>query len=254
MRAWCRTIVMVSVLALPLVTHAQARNLDPSTRALLADPALATEGARLGELIASIDPSALPQALLIEKVREGLAKRVPAARIVQAVTVLRDRLLVVDRLLEASARTPATARSAAAIALVDALNAGLSEAELATVLRALGGAARELSVVREVAITMAELAERGFGGSAVVNATTWAWRQGGVASLPGVIAAAVQVGTQVSSRDAALQERVQQLHAAPGLSRAPGQQDGTRESGPPHDDGFGKAAQRGRGLAKGHNR
>lgn len=254
MRAWCQTIVMMSVLALPSVTQAQTTQLDPSTQTLLADPALATERARLSELIASIDRSTLPQALLVEKVREGLAKHVPAARIVQAVSVLRGRLLVVDRLLEASARTPAATRGAAAIALVDALNAGLSEAELATVLRALGGAARDLSVVREVAITMAELAERGFGGSAVVNVTTLAWRQGGLASLPGVIAAAAQIGTQVSSRDVALQARVEELHTAPGLSRAPGQQDRTRESGPPHDDGFGKAAQRGRGLAKGRNR
>ncbi len=247
-----RTILMLSLCALPMLARAQV-DLDASAQALLAEPALSAERARLTELLESIDPVVLPRSLLIEKVREGLAKQVAPARIVQAVTVLRDRLRIVDALLRGSGRTAAAERRAAAIALVGALNAGLSETELATVLRALGGAARDLSVVREVAVTMAELVERGFSGTATTQVTTLAWQQGGVAALPSVIAAAAQIGTQVASRDAALQERVQQLQT-PGLSRAPGQDQRTREPGPPHDDGFGKAAQRGRGLAKGRDR
>jgi hypothetical protein len=153
-------------------------------------------------------------------------------------------------------RTPVPARKAAIRALVDALNAGLSRRDLEGVLASLGGASRDLVAVREVAVTLAELAERGFNVSTVIAATRAAWRRGGVKALPSVIALASQLGPNVVARDAALEQGVSQPAGTPGVAHGSSQHSSgpTREPGPPHDDAFGAAQQRGRGVAKGRNK
>lgn len=246
----------IMIVALPLVVRAQAvmaADVAVDEGPVLAEPVLSNERARLQSMVDGARASGLPAEILIEKVREGVAKRVPAARITQAVTLLYERMQVADRLLALAPRAASVERRNAVRSLVDALNAGLTETDLSNVIANLGAAARDPKVVAEVAVTMAELSERGFARASVVRATTVAWQRGGVRAMPSVIAAAASIGPQVSARDAALEQTVTQLHLPPGLSHAPGQPQGStvREPGPPHDDAFNKGQSRGRGNGKG---
>lgn len=243
----------LAIAALPVAVQAQPASAGVTDRSsVLEHPSLSAERARLSALIDESHQAGLPDALLIEKVREGLAKRVPAARIVQAVTLLHDRMQVAARLLGQAPRSAAAERQRAVVGLVDALNAGLTESDLASVIAQLGTAARDPKVVAEVAVTLAELAERGFARASVVRATQLAWQRGGVRAMSSVIAAAATIGPQVSARDAALEQSATQLAGPPGLSHAPGQtSNAAREPGPPHDDAFNKGQSRGRGNGKG---
>lgn len=244
--------LMLLLSVLPVSVRAQGTSTDMEREALQ-DPTLTIERAALTTLIASARDAGLPVELLVEKLREGLAKRVPAARITQAVALLHQRMQVADRLLRQVPRAPTNERRTALYALVDALNAGLTEADLTTVIARLGSEAREPLVVAEVAVTMAELAERGFTRTSVVRVIAVAWEQGGVRAMSSVIVVAAGIGTQVAARDAALEQSVTELHTSPGLGRAPGQPgtSAAREPGPPHDDAFEKGQTRGRGNGKG---
>lgn len=219
----------------------------------LGHPSLTGERAALTALVTRARSAGLPAELLVEKVREGTAKRVPAARITQAVTVLHQRMEAADRLLVRLPIGAATERREAIHALIDAMNAGLSEADLADVIAKLGDAGRQPRVVAEVAVTMAELSERGFARESVVRAIALAWERGGVRAMPSVIVAAAAIGSQVAARDVALEQSVSQIHVPPGLGHASGPQGNSaaREPGPPHDDGFDQGQNRGRGKGKG---
>lgn len=250
-------VLALPVLALPVQaqsTQAQSTQ-TAAVREVLEHPAVSAVRGTLAELLVS-DAAGFPVELLVEKVREGTAKHVPPARIVQAVRVVRERVTLAEALLADAPRTPLAARSAAIRGLVDALNAGLTRRDLDAVLVSLGSASRDLAAVREVAVTLAELAERGFAVATAVSATTTAWRRGGLRAMSSVIALAAQLGPNVSARDAALEHGVTQFVSPPGLVRGPSHQSSStaREAGPPHDDAFGAAQQRGRGLAKGRNR
>jgi len=242
------------MLAVPLHVFAQTTDARAPLE-VLDSPAVSDQRGVLANLFAS-DDAAFPVELLAEKVREGIAKRVPAPRIVEAVRVVRARVDLAAELLAGAALTPVPARKAAVRALVDALNAGLSRRDLEGVLASLGSASRDLVAVREVAVTLAELAERGFNVTTVIAATRTAWRRGGVNALPSVIALASQLGPNVAARDAALEQAVSQATGTPGVARVSTQHSSgpAREPGPPHDDAFGAAQQRGRGLAKGRNK
>lgn len=244
-----RWMWMALMFAMPLTAHAQA------SQEVLDHPDLAEQRAELSMLLRSED-STLPTELLIEKVREGIAKHVPVPRILQAVRIVRERMQVADGLLSGAPRAPVAARTAAVRGLVDALNAGLTRADLEAVLASLGSASRDLVAVREVAVTLAELAERGFRTATAVAAATSAWRQGGVKALPSVIALASRIGPSVSARDEALTQGVSQLSLPRGAAHAASERsnNAVHEPGPPHDDAFGAAQQRGRGLAKGRNK
>jgi hypothetical protein len=237
-----RTLLLVLLLAI-----------TPSAVAAQGGRSSDVDQAALNAMVESARAAGLPVELLIEKAREGVAKRVPAPRITQAVMLLHQRMQVADRLLRDVPRAPANERRTALVALVDALNAGLTEADLTGVIAVLGAAARQPRVVAEVAVTLAELAERGFARASVVRAIAVAWERGGVRAMPPVIAAAAEIGTQVAARDAALEQSMTELHVPSGPGRAPGQQGSTaaREPGPPHDDAFDKGHGRGHGNGKG---
>jgi len=254
LRHACWLLLLIAMLPFPVAAQAVSADAE---RAALEHPALISERATLSATMASARAGGLPTELLVAKLREGVAKRVPPARIAHAVTLLHQRLQSADRLLRGVPSAPTNDRRNALYALVDALNAGLTEGDLMRVIAALGASGREPRVVVEVAVTMAELAERGFAGDSVVRAIALAWDRGGVRAMPSVIVAAAGLGPQVASRDAALQAAVEQnvtaSHAAPGMSGAPGQHGSSaaREPGPPHDDAFEKGQNRGRGNGNG---
>lgn len=220
------------------------------------DASLSSVRAELVQLVQQTAQQGQPHAWLIEKMREGVAKGVPAPRIVQAVRVLRDRLAIADGMLQSTSPAPMQLRLSALRALVDGLNAGLSEEHLRGAIDQLGNARADLLAIKALAVTMAELAERGFAPGVIVRATTLAWRSGGVNAVTGVIAVAARIGNDVATRDQALEAQVaqqaQQQQMTPGQGRALGrsEQPGRAESGPPHDDGLSK----GQGRALGHSK
>jgi len=121
----------------------------------------AIDEARLGPSAADVRAlvdrtaaSGLPAELLVDKVREGLAKGVPPARIALVVHGLADSLgRARSEALTAAVASPSTALLKA---IVEAHGAGVGTGEVAAVLRA-GGRARERAVQ-----VLTDLAQRGY--------------------------------------------------------------------------------------------
>jgi hypothetical protein len=146
--------------------------------ALPGDPRLQPAQAQLQATIDAAEKSGLPAELLIDKVREGLAKGVPAVRIAQVVAGLSTAL--------ANARseaTPYVAHPPAALlkAIADAHALSVSAVEVQTVLRAStakGASTRAIEV-------LSDLVQRGFPSapSARAVAEVASHRPGALAQL-----------------------------------------------------------------------
>jgi len=139
-------LAILATLLMGALAHADRPALDDSRL-----------GGSAADVRAVVDRAAaggLPAELLVDKVREGLAKGVPPARIALVVRGLADNL----GLARAETRTAGvTAPSAALLkAIVEAHAAGAGAADVATVLRS-GSRARERAVQ-----VLTDLAQRGY--------------------------------------------------------------------------------------------
>jgi hypothetical protein len=193
-----RSIAACSFLLVAVVC-APARAQD----AALDDARLSTVRAAIAADVEAARSEGLPADWLLDKVAEGLSKRVPPARIAAAVHALLERIRVGDRLLASIARPARPLRQA-----VDALTAGVPQAELARLVRAVIDREDVVSVrasaVRAALVTVAELAEREFGGEAAARATLDAYRRGGQSGLRTLLRDARRLEPASSSRDDAL--------------------------------------------------
>lgn len=182
---------------------------------VLDDARLSSVRERLAGSIESARREGLPSEWLVDKVAEGLSKRVPPARIAAAVEELAARIRAADALVEPVGRAD---RRRVLRAAVDALAAGAPRRELGQLVRevARSGGPNTGGRVREALVTVAELAERQFGGAAAVEATREAHRRGEPPRE--LLRRARRIGRDPpGGRDRALREL--------GRGRGPGQRD-----------------------------
>ncbi|HEY8427271.1 MAG TPA: hypothetical protein VIL20_02815 [Sandaracinaceae bacterium] len=196
-----RAVLLFVALALPAV---QAR---AQVGAVLEDARLAPVRTRLERALAAARSEGLPSEWLLDKIAEGLSKRVPAPRIAAAVDALLVRIRAADAMVREVPGARGEERRRLVRAAVDALAAGAPPEGLGALVREVargdrsGGPAR----VREALTTVAELAERDFGGEAAVSATRDAWRNGRAEGMRALLAGARRIGpSSAPGRDEAL--------------------------------------------------
>lgn len=133
---------------------------------VLDDPRLSDVRQRLEGSLDRAVREGLPAQVLVDKVREGLAKHVAPPRIAMAVQMLLGHLRTAGRLLEPVPRHRRVGRDDLIRSGAEALMAGAGASELGRLVQTIvreedGGAA---PLVREGLVVVAELAERGIEG------------------------------------------------------------------------------------------
>lgn len=214
------------------------RAVAAQTADVLSDPRVESVRGSLERAMAEAEAEELPVAWLADKVAEGLAKHAPAARIDQAVQTLLTRMRSANG-IEARLRLPHPSEQRRLLrALVDALAAGTSVEDLRQLMLEAARELRGRSSIRHVAITVADLEERGARPSVAVDLTRLALRQAGVEGLGALRAIARRV--RPDELRAAWRRR------APGLGHGATLRATMAPMGPPHDNGFGQGRGRGR--------
>jgi len=199
----------------------------------------------------------LPRAWIDAKVREGLAKRVPAARIAAAVEQLASRM---HDAATVARNVPARGRTEVARAVLDALAVGAQLEPLTELVREVARRSDSTSVdVQHAVSAVAELGERGFEPGLATRSTLAAWRDGGRDALRSLVALARTIPREDARARGA--ELTRAAESARGEQRDRSEQRGRSEDrdhgrpidrgGPPHDDAFNQGAARGRGRALG---
>ena len=122
------------------------------------DARLASTRAELQTLVDAAERAGLPVELLVDKIREGLAKGVPPQRITFAVRSLDESLKGAQR--EAAPHLPGKPPAPVLKAIVDAHALGCKPADLEVVLKA--AAPKGLPVATRAVEVLAELAQRGY--------------------------------------------------------------------------------------------
>ncbi|MCZ7680059.1 MAG: hypothetical protein M5U28_15360 [Sandaracinaceae bacterium] len=216
--------------ALMLALLAPCAALAQASESVLEDPRLAPVRAQLERAVAAARAENLPDEWLLDKMAEGLSKRVPPPRIAAAVDALLGRIRTADAMIRAVPGARGAERRRLVRAAADALAAGAPDEALARLVRDVArDRANAVARVQEVLTTVAELAERDFGGEAAVAATGDAWRRRRADGLRELLAGARRIGPAPrSDRDLALR----------GVGREIGSsQSGIDRSGPRRDDG-----------------
>jgi hypothetical protein len=158
-------LVAIALLTL-LATRAHAEPAAP-----LDDARLGASAGELRALVATATRDGLPAELLVDKLREGLAKGVPPERLVAAERALAAAL---TRAHSEAQPFPDAARDRALLkAIVDAHRAGIGGPEVNELLKA-GQRTRALEV-------LTDLAERGYPPAAAAHAVTAVGKQGAAA-------------------------------------------------------------------------
>lgn len=187
-----KSIVSICVAAIALFGASYAAAQD----AVLDDARLGSVRAALAADVEAARREGFPDEWLLDKIAEGLSKRIAPPRIASAVHALLERIRTADRLLGAVPRERRPLRAA-----VDALTAGAPETELARLVSSV--LARDPGALRAALVTVAELAERDFSGSAAVGATLDAYRRGGQSAVRTLLADARRIDPS-APRDEAL--------------------------------------------------
>ncbi|MBI2896252.1 MAG: hypothetical protein HYY06_22025 [Deltaproteobacteria bacterium] len=169
-----RCAVVLSLMGLAEVAQAQdgapaRQNGDP-----LSSPALGPEGPALAAIVEGLGRDGIPSDLVLNKVREGLAKHVPPALITRAARALAARLRAAATLVT---RGSAGDRRRVIRALAEALESGLTRGDLDRLLGGLAGASA--SALALAIDTATELRDRGFGSVAAVDAVRETYRLDG---------------------------------------------------------------------------
>jgi hypothetical protein len=161
---------LVLALGLPRLAGAQA---DP-----LGSPALSVQRAELSALVEALQAQGIPTDSILAKLREGVAKHVPGPLIARAAQTVAERLRIA-----ASLARPASsgARRSAIVVLAEALEAGIGRGDLVRLERSMAGVSSSALLLAVEAAT--ELRDRGFGGSAAVDAVREAYQSGGTGSF-----------------------------------------------------------------------
>jgi hypothetical protein len=165
-----------TLLLLLLAGPAAAAPLPEDTRIAAARP-------ELQSLVDDAARAGLPSDLIVDKVREGLAKNVPPPRIVAAARTLAAALAEARELAAARLHTrPADLPPALLRALAEARAGGSSPRELDSLLTALAARRAPLPAATRAAEALADLVARGFSPAAAGRAVTTLIDRGGADS------------------------------------------------------------------------
>lgn len=225
---WAALALVLScaaLVALPRVARAQSHPAD--------DARLAPVRNRLAAAIEAAQREGLPSEWLLDKIAEGLSKRVPPERIAAAVDALLERIRIADELVRP---IPNAARDHRRLlrAALDALTAGAPHEPLGHLVREIVRSERAHASerVREALTTVAELTERQFGGEAAVDAAREAYRQGRGRGLGDLLQRARRIARDPpGGRDRALRELGREVgRGARGIDRASAGGDHARDA------------------------
>ncbi|MFW6050801.1 MAG: hypothetical protein ACODAU_06485 [Myxococcota bacterium] len=165
------------MLAAVVLTTASTRAQD-----VFEDPRLAPVREGLEETVEAARADGLPQELLTDKVREGLAKRVPPPRIAAAVRMMLGHMRTADRMVRGVPPHAEVGRHDLVRYTTEALMAGADAGPLGRLVEAVAEDAapkQAAPLVREGMVVVAELAERGIEGSLAARSALQAYRTQG---------------------------------------------------------------------------
>lgn len=207
----CRAALAVALLLAPGIVLAQ----DGVARVRAGLDATAV--ARFDALLGQARSQDLPTEPLDNKALEGLAKQVPASRVILAVE---QRLSGLVRAREALGARPASADEIAGVA--DAMQRGVG-AQAVRTLRAQAGDDEPIAVAAHV---LADLQERGLPVDVALE-VLGAWRERGgraadLPELPAGIDRLLRQGMQPSQAGSAMAASLRSGVSAPGRPEAPG--------------------------------
>lgn len=207
----CRAAVALALLLAPGVVLAQ----DGAARVRAGLDAAAA--ARFDAVLDRARSQSLPTDPLVNKALEGLAKQVPASRVMMAVE---QRLTALVRAREALGARPASGDEIAGVA--DAMQRGVG-AEAIQTLRAQAGDDEPIAVAAHV---LADLQERGLPVDVALE-VLGAWRErggraGDLPDLPAGIDRLLRQGMQPSQAGNALAASLRAGVSAPGRPENPG--------------------------------
>ncbi len=224
-------------LAVSLVALAGAPSSAAAQQEVLTDARLGPSRERLARSVGAARREGLPSQWLIDKVAEGLSKHVPPPRIAAAVDLLLGRIRAADQLIRPVPGARGAQRRRLLRAAVDALAAGAPHQGLGQLVREIvhRDPAEAPRRVHDALTTVAELAERHFGGRAAVDATTDAYRRGRRAGLHDLLQRARQIGPgPPGHRDHALRGLGRTVGHGNGVDPASRGRDHDRDGRPGH--------------------
>lgn len=171
---------------------------------VLSDARLEPVRDRLTQSLDAAHRDGLPSEWLLDKVAEGLSKHVPPGRIVAAVDTLLSRMRAADALIREVPGARGAEHRRLLRAALDALTAGAPHEGLGRLVREVVRSDRAEAPrrVHEALTTVAELAERQFGGHAAVDATTEAYQHGRRGGLSDLLRQARRIGPGPARDDA----------------------------------------------------
>jgi hypothetical protein len=209
MRWFAALASVLSCLTLAWAPTAAAHAQEPSGGAadVLSEARLDPVRDRLRAAVEAAEADGLPREWLLDKVAEGLSKRVPPPLIARAVDSLLTRMRTADGLVRDVPNARGRARRRLLRAAVDALAAGAPARGVGRLVAeaARGERAGAPARAREALVTVAELAERGFSGRASVEATREAYRRDRRGGLGRLLRRARRIGpAPPGGRDEAL--------------------------------------------------
>jgi hypothetical protein len=163
------------------------------------DARLAPVRAQLDQLLSAAAHDGVPESILIDKLREGLAKNVPPARLVEVVRGYESRLAEAVTLAGPSA--PSLLK-----ALAEARAAGVEARELSPLLAASGDASRRTRALD----VLTDLAQRGFPAAQAARTVT------------SVLRSDPQKVDRIAAAAQSLSERVGRAQALEAIAQAAG--------------------------------
>jgi hypothetical protein len=243
-----------SARAEPPSAPASAPAAQAGSAGILADARVAAIRERVQSALDRAEAKGLPSEWLLDKVAEGLAKRVPPPRIVPAVEALLARIEAADRVLVAvegrSARAT-SARGPSLRAALEALTVNAPEQALVGLGRAVAARGGKPEDVRAGFTSVAELGERGFEGSAAVDAVRVAFERGGPGAWPALLSHAERIGPDgPEARVEALRGVAERIDTLPVPDDVRARIEdrlgavGAPPAGPPSDTAFDRGARR----------
>lgn len=213
--------------------------------AVLGDARLAPAAPQLAEVWAAAARDGVPESILNDKLNEGLAKGVPAARIALVIRTLESSLAEAQKQLAGHVSSPPPALLKA---MVEARNAGADKRDLETLLAA--GAPRGAQALTRALDVLTDLAQRGFPVAAAVRAVSAVVAQNprGLDQITARAQALTRNGvTRAEALDAIARGPQDHAAEAPGQGKAPPGLDNDRGPNRESSSQRGPGFQHGRG-------
>lgn len=207
---------------------------------LPADLRLAETRDELQAIVDDVHQAGLPEEVIIDKVREGLAKGIPAARLLAVAREMKRRLVEARGQVDGRTRTPGVAIPSTLLrAIVEARAGGASPADVSAVLDVVAAGA-DLSTATRGVEALGDLLARGFPAAAAARAVAELARAPKGAGLAELAAEAARLWKQGGGPESALERAMQARSGASQNGEPSAGQRGNSDGRGPNREASGK--------------